>query len=54
MLNHLENPDVMFIMETRLKCDEVQAIKIKIGFDSCLSLNNRSNTRGRDGGFILF
>ncbi|XP_058758387.1 uncharacterized protein LOC131631620 [Vicia villosa] len=52
-LTRLENPDVLFIMESRLKQEEAQSIKYRCGFDSGISVDCRGEGRSRAGGLIL-
>lgn len=49
----LENPDIVFIIESRLKKEEFQHVKYKSGFNCCLSVDYRGKGKERDGCLIL-
>src|SRR4051812_31146705 len=52
-LIRLKNPSIVFLMETRLKSDEVQRIKFKCSFDRCLVVECDGSSRDRRGGLAL-
>ncbi|XP_058746012.1 uncharacterized protein LOC131618873 [Vicia villosa] len=52
-LKMVENPDVLFLMETKLKKEEVQSIKFKSGFNGCFIVECKWSGRDRAGGLIL-
>ncbi|XP_058757456.1 uncharacterized protein LOC131630719 [Vicia villosa] len=53
-LNRLENPDVLLVMESRLKYEEVSSLKIKSGFGGVHVVDCRGFGKDRAGGLILF
>ncbi|KAK2376763.1 hypothetical protein QL285_077521 [Trifolium repens] len=53
-LIRIENPQVVFLMETRLKEDEMERIKFKCGFNSGISVACTGSGRERSGGIALF
>jgi exonuclease III/ribonuclease HI len=52
-LTRVENPQIVFLMETRLKVFEMDAIRNKMGFHHCLSVDCRGSGRDRAGGLSL-
>lgn len=52
-LIRLENPICVFLMETRLKSFEMEGIKQKCGFNSCLAVDCRGTGKERAGGLAL-
>ncbi|MCI02340.1 hypothetical protein A2U01_0023372, partial [Trifolium medium] len=52
-LTRLENPQLVFLMETRLKVDEMERIRSRCGFSSCLSVACSGSGRDRAGGLSL-
>ncbi|XP_058751474.1 uncharacterized protein LOC131624535 [Vicia villosa] len=52
-LIRLEKPHLVFLMETRLKSDEMQRIGSKVGFNNIFSIDCRGSGRGRVGGLCL-
>lgn len=52
-LIRIENFDLVFLMETRLKKDKAQAIKFKISFECYHNVGCSGNERERVGGLIL-
>ncbi|MCI10306.1 hypothetical protein A2U01_0031399, partial [Trifolium medium] len=53
-LIRLENPQVVFLMETRLKVPEVDRLKLKLGSSCGLAVDCRGVGRERVGGLALF
>lgn len=49
----VKNLDVIFIMESRLKKEEVQLLRYKCGLDNCLNVDCRVNGRDKEGCLIL-
>jgi exonuclease III len=52
-LTRIENPQIVFLMETRLKANEVESVRNKLGFKYCLSVDCRGAGRERAGGLTL-
>ncbi|CAI8607120.1 unnamed protein product [Vicia faba] len=52
-LNRIENPNLVFLMETRLKGDEFQNIKRMSGFEGCLMVYCRGAEKERVGNLDL-
>ena len=52
-LIRLENPICVFLMETRLKSFEMEVIKQRCGFNSCLVVDCRGAGKERAGGLAL-
>jgi len=52
-LTHIENPQIVFLMETRLKATEFESIRIKMGFKNCLSVDCKGTGRERARGLSL-
>lgn len=48
-----ENPSLAFIVETRLKEEEIQKIVQKLGFTNCVSIDCNGSGRDRSGGLCL-
>jgi hypothetical protein len=53
-LIRLENPQVVFLMETRLKISEIVNLKYKWGFSCGLAVDCSGFGRERSGGLALF
>ncbi|XP_058774622.1 uncharacterized protein LOC131648906 [Vicia villosa] len=53
-LNRLENVDVLLVIESRLKNDEVLSIKIKSGFAEVYVVECKGTGKDRAGGLIMF
>src|SRR4051812_9486455 len=53
-LFRVENPDVVFVMESRLKKGEVERVKIRSGCDFCFAVDCNGLGKERAGGLILF
>jgi len=52
-LIRVENPQIVFLMETRLKVSEMDVIRNKLGFNHCLSVDCKGSGRDRAGGLSL-
>ncbi|PNX62262.1 hypothetical protein L195_g061067, partial [Trifolium pratense] len=52
-LTRVENPQIVFLMETRLKATEFENIRSKLGFKNCLSVDCSGFGRERAGGLAL-
>ncbi|XP_058725646.1 uncharacterized protein LOC131596933 [Vicia villosa] len=52
-LTKLENPSLVFLMETKLKAEEMQTVMIKTGFRFAHSVDCRGSRRDRAGGLCL-
>lgn len=52
-LIRLENPSVVFFMETHLKKDKLSCIQFKCGFEVCFTMDCEGSGRDRDGGLGL-
>ncbi|GAU21788.1 hypothetical protein TSUD_329120, partial [Trifolium subterraneum] len=52
-LNRVENPQIVFLMETRLKATEFEIIRSKLGFKNCLVVDCNGFGRERVGGLAL-
>jgi hypothetical protein len=52
-LTRIENPQIVFLMETRLKVNEVEGVRSKLGFKNCLTVDCRGVGRERAGGLSL-
>jgi len=52
-LVRIENPQLVFIMETILKASEVEGIRSRMGFKNCLSEDCNGTGRERAGGLSL-
>lgn len=52
-LIRVENPQLVFLMETRLKDNEMDRIRSRCGFNSCFSVACNGNGRDRAGGIAL-
>jgi exonuclease III len=47
------SPDLVFLMETKLKTSELDVNRIKWGFKNCLAVDCRGSGRDRAGGLAL-
>ncbi|XP_058748566.1 uncharacterized protein LOC131621540 [Vicia villosa] len=52
-LIRLENPSVVFLMETRLKKEELLGIQFKCGYEGCFAVDCEGSSRDRAGGLGL-
>jgi exonuclease III len=46
----LENPQLVFLMETRLKSEEMENIRLRCSFNSCLAVSCKGFGKERAGG----
>jgi exonuclease III len=52
-VNRIQNPQVVFLMETRLKSDEMERVRINCGFSSGLFVPCDGFGKERAGGIAL-
>ncbi|CAK8539476.1 unnamed protein product [Lathyrus sativus] len=52
-LIRLENPDLVFLMETRLRLEEGMLIKVRSGFDCCQVVDCVGDGRRRAEAYVI-